>query len=261
MKPPVKAVIFDLDGTLVDTETLSDKAVIYAFEHVLSDETLHTLRTKGLPWALKRQLLGLRGSEWAPLAIQYAIDHWRLAPENATTVMEVWNRWEQHLNALCSTVQACPGAVALVQSLQDACLPMAIATSSRAAAVEQKRKNHQDTIFSKIKVIVAGDDPAVVNGKPAPDIYLEAARQLGVDPSKCLVFEDALSGAQSGKAAGCQVVVVPDARYTAEEKVVFASVADIVLDSLLDFDGAMFGLDVKMESSKVPAKRCRESSN
>lgn len=49
-------------------------------------------------------------------------------------------------------------------------------------------------MFQHIKVIVAGDDPAVKKGKPAADIYLEAARQLGVDPKECLVFEDALSG-------------------------------------------------------------------
>lgn len=49
-------------------------------------------------------------------------------------------------------------------------------------------------MFQNIQLIVAGDHPAVKNGKPAPDIYLEAARQLKVDPKECLVFEDALSG-------------------------------------------------------------------
>ena len=49
-------------------------------------------------------------------------------------------------------------------------------------------------MFQHIQLIVAGDNPAVKNGKPAPDIYLEAARQLKVDPKECLVFEDALSG-------------------------------------------------------------------
>ena len=92
--------------------------------------------------------------------------------------------------------------------------------------------------------IVAGDDPAVINGKPAPDIYLEAARRLNVDPTECLVFEDALSGVRSGKAAGCHVVAIPDPRFSTEEKKVFANEADVVLDSLLEFDASQFGLDV-----------------
>lgn len=90
--------------------------------------------------------------------------------------------------------------------------------------------------------IVAGDDPAVKQGKPAPDIYLEAARQLNVSPSECLVFEDALSGVKAGKAAGCHVVAVPDPRM---DKSVFG-IADEVLDSLWDFDGRPWGLSFTM---------------
>ena len=69
---------------------------------------------------------------------------------------------------------------------------MAIATSSRYDGVQKKRKRHED-MFQFIKTIVAGDDPNVLNGKPSPDIYLEAARRLNVHPKECLVFEDALS--------------------------------------------------------------------
>jgi beta-phosphoglucomutase-like phosphatase (HAD superfamily) len=97
-----------------------------------------------------------------------------------------------------------------------------------------------------MKVIVAGDDTAVQNGKPAPDIYLEAARQLNVDPRHCLVFEDALSGVQSGKAAGCRVVAIPDARFSKEEKAMFVHEATVVVTDLWHFDGTTFGLDVNM---------------
>jgi beta-phosphoglucomutase-like phosphatase (HAD superfamily) len=88
---------------------------------------------------------------------------------------------------------------------------MAIATSSQMAAVESKRIRHED-MFSAMSVIVTGDDPAVRSGKPAPDIFLEAASRMGVDPKNCLVFEDSMTGVMSGKAAGCQVVAVPDSR-------------------------------------------------
>ena len=86
-------------------------------------------------------------------------------------------------------------------------------------------------MFQCIPEIITGDD--VKNGKPAPDIYTEAARRLGVDPADCIAVEDSLVGARSGKAAGCYVIVVPDTRM---EKSVFEPYADEVLDSLRDFD-------------------------
>jgi len=87
-------------------------------------------------------------------------------------------------------------------------------------------------MFSKIETIVTGEQ--VKHGKPAPDIYLEAAQRLGVDPTNCLVFEDALSGAQAGKAAGCFVVAVPDARL--EDKGQKFHFVDVVLGDLTEFD-------------------------
>ena len=126
---------------------------------------------------------------------------------------------------------------------------MAIATSSRKEAVDKKATNHSD-MFRHISTIVAGDHPAVKSGKPAPDIYLEAARQLGVEPSECLVVEDALSGVRSGKAAGCTVVAVPDARFTEDEKAIFATESDFVLESLWDFETTEIGgLSLKLRNN------------
>ena len=101
-------------------------------------------------------------------------------------------------------------------------------------------------IFSntQLLIITPSNCEVLINGKPAPDIYLEAARRLNVDPTECLVFEDALSGVRSGKAAGCHVVAIPDPRFSTEEKKVFANEADVVLDSLLEFDASQFGLEV-----------------
>lgn len=103
-------------------------------------------------------------------------------------------------------------------------------------------------MFQKMTTIVAGDDPAVKNGKPAPDMYIEAARRLGLDPSECLVFEDAMSGVKAGKAAGCAVVAVPDPRM---DKSAFELVADIVLDDLCQFDGTQWGINVNMKNALI----------
>ena len=240
---PIKAILFDLDGTLLDTEALSDKAMLAVFEHTLPQNLWQTYVSEGyrLPWELKKQLLGLRGSEWAPIVISYARDVWKIAEERLPTVTELWQGWEEKLNEYCEQVESCTGAAQLVERLAAAGIPMAIATSSRAASVEMKRKRH-GPMFDRIKVIVPGDHPLVQNGKPAPDIYLEAARQMGVDPTECLVFEDALSGVRSGKSAGCQVVAIPDPRFTVEEKQSFLTEADIVIDDLSQFDGALFGM-------------------
>jgi beta-phosphoglucomutase-like phosphatase (HAD superfamily) len=99
-----------------------------------------------------------------------------------------------------------------------------------------------------MSTIVCGDDPAVKHGKPAPDIYLEAAHRLGVDPSECLVFEDAMSGVQAAKAAGCRVVAVPDPRMN---KTIFEDVADVVLDSLSQFDGRPWDINIVMETAEL----------
>lgn len=103
-----------------------------------------------------------------------------------------------------------------------------------------------ETMFQSIQVIVTGDDPNVANGKPAPDIYLEAAKRLGVHPSECLVFEDAIAGAQSGKSAGCHVVAVPDYRM---EKDPFLSVSDEILDNMWQFSGERWGIPLDMKEA------------
>merc|ERR1712071_171988 len=141
----------------------------------------------------------------------------------APSVKEFWRRWENGLNDLCVNVKECKGGHAIVDAFYECGVALAIATSSRLAAVERKRMKHE-SMFVKFDEIVTGEE--VKHGKPAPDMYLEAARRLGVDPHKCLAFEDSVHGCQSAKDAGCIVIAVPDPRM---EKSEFASVADLVL--------------------------------
>jgi len=238
MADVVPAIIFDLDGTLLDTEALSDRAMLAVYDSWLSEQIKQERKADGLriPWELKKKILGLRGAEWAPIVIDYAYQHWNV-PRDKITASELWAQWESRLNELCPEVEACAGALNLVTIIDKSNIAMAIATSSRSEAVKKKSSRH-GAMFSKIKLVVPGDHEAVKNGKPAPDIYLEAARQLQIDKEnmrKCLVFEDALSGVRAGKAAGCMVVAVPDPRFTAEERQVFKDEADVVLNDLTEF--------------------------
>ncbi|KAL3934252.1 MAG: hypothetical protein SGBAC_009986 [Bacillariaceae sp.] len=73
--PPIKGILFDLDGTLLDTESLSDQAVLMAFGDSLPKNI------DKVPWELKQQMLGLRGAEWAPIALKYGAEQWGV--ENA----------------------------------------------------------------------------------------------------------------------------------------------------------------------------------
>ena len=255
--PKISAVIFDLDGTLLDTETLSCSAVLDAFGPSLSEDMRAMLRETEnykLPWEIKKETLGLQGHAWIPLVLEYGRIHWGVRvvqdgqtstgdddlPPPAPSVSEFWERWETQLSEMCRNVEALPGAAELVEGLAARNIPMAISTSSRRVAVEKKRIKHE-RIFQHIPVIVCGDDPEVKNGKPAPDGFLEAARQLGVDPTECLVFEDAVAGVQSAVAAGCKSVAVPDPRM--EPDAFVEAKADEVIRSMEEFDFGKWGLE------------------
>ena len=87
-------------------------------------------------------------------------------------------------------------------------VPMAVATSSASRLFELKITRHRDW-FARFRVVVNGDDPRIGHGKPAPDIYLLAARELGVGPEGCLAIEDAPAGVASARAAGARRTASP----------------------------------------------------
>lgn len=179
------AVIFDLDGTLIDTERLAMNATIAAFGTMgfpANLDFLHQLVGKDTPTG--NRLIATR----YPTLDMDALD----------VLVSTAMRQE-----LLSGMPLKPGVRALLAQIQ---LPKAIATSSsRSRALE---KVAQAGLTAEFNHLITLDD--VARAKPAPDPYLLAARLLGVDPARCIAFEDSEIGAEAAHAAGMRVVQVPD---------------------------------------------------
>ncbi|KAG7370314.1 HAD-like domain containing protein [Nitzschia inconspicua] len=241
--PIIQGVLFDLDGTLLDSEPIGCRAVYETLKDYMSDQARKDFQRRDytMEWSLKQQTLGLPGPQWAAVVLDWAQQqHWGGgSSQKLPTVDEFLTTWDQHMSERMHTIQACKGANELVQYLSNIRkIPLAIATSSHSQSVQLKRRRHEETIFRYMSAVVTTDDPAVQQGKPAPDIYIHAAKQISVnDPSYCIVFEDGISGVQAAKAAGCFVIAVPDSRFTQQERqTLFASQADMVLSDLTEFD-------------------------
>ncbi|WP_432563452.1 HAD family hydrolase [Kineococcus sp. SYSU DK003] len=184
------AVLWDMDGTLVDTEP-----------HWIAAETA-LLGRYGASWS-HEQALQLVGSA-LPESGRILADHLaartgvRLEPEAVVAELV-----EAVIAQVTAAVVWRPGALDLLTSLGAAGVPCALVTMSY--------RNLADTVARMVPgaftVVVAGDE--VERGKPAPDPYLRAASLLGVDPADCVVLEDSPTGVASGEAAGCRVLACP----------------------------------------------------
>ena len=187
---PIRAVIFDMDGLMLDTERMAQLAWQRAgaeFGFTLPDELyLQAVgRTAVATEILFRQGLG---SEF-PFADIYAR--------------------KQHYLYTAIENEGIPtkaGLLELLELLERQGLPKAVATSTaRALAL---RKLAAAGLLHRFSIIVCGDE--VPNGKPAPDIFLAAAQKLGVAPANCLVLEDSLAGIRAAHAAGMRAIMIPD---------------------------------------------------
>ncbi len=207
---PATHVVWDMDGVLLDTERLYTQAT----QRVLARYG------KTFDWALKGEMMGRPALE----AARHLVETLALPLSPEGYLRESW----AILETLMPTAAAMPGARALTDALHARGVPQAIATSSPRHLFELKTTRHREW-FERFAVVVLGDDPRIARGKPAPDIFLVTAEALGAPASGCVVIEDSPAGVAAARAAGMQVVGVPD---PALDRAAFAA-ADLVVDSLL----------------------------
>lgn len=185
----VRAIIFDMDGLLLDTERLFLKAYTQAANELGVD----------LPEALYLQMVGHRAD--ASQAILKAG-----LPDSAPVQEIIDSARRTYFSLLEKGVPLRPGALAVLEYCNQRQLPLAVATSTHHALATSKleRAGLLDLFVS----VISGDQ--VEMGKPAPDVYLKAADTLSIPPKECLVLEDSPPGIQSAKAANTMAVLIPD---------------------------------------------------
>ena len=218
LRLPVTHVVWDMDGVLLDTEKLYTQAT----------QTVVARYGRTYDWTLKAEMMGRRAVEAATLLVERL--QLPLSPDEY--LRESWAILEE----LMPTAGAMPGARAATAALAACGVVQVVASSSPRHLFDLKTTHHRDW-FRAFAAITLGDDPRVAHGKPAPDIFLVAAASVGAVPQECLVIEDAPAGVAAARAAGMQVVAVPD---PALDRATFAA-ADLILDSLTQLSPALIG--------------------
>jgi HAD superfamily hydrolase (TIGR01509 family) len=209
MSPPFYAVIFDLDGVLADSEPwwnqidaklLAEHGVSYRGEY-------------------HRNVLGV--------SYRLAVEFYKNAFHLSASVEELMRRrGEIATEFFANRVGLFPSAKRMLEQLREMKLHLAVATSSVSASARPLLDRTE--IRSLFSIVITGDE--VQQGKPHPDIYLRAAKKLGISPEACLVIEDAPAGIAAGKAANMRVAAIPDTRFVDPRE--YEMKADYVLGSL-----------------------------
>lgn len=214
MTPPrIEAVIFDLDGVIVDSEIWWDEVRRdFAHDH-------------GRDWTLedRHAVMGANSRQWsATIRERLGLDLDAAEIERAVVdgVVERYRR---------DGPPAIPGAVDAVRRIATR-WPSALASSSHRRVIDAALA--ATGLTSAFRAIVSSDE--VAHGKPEPDVFLEAARRLGAEPARTLVVEDSLNGLRAARAAGMTTVLVPNGSVPpapgSEDH------ADVVLERLADLD-------------------------
>jgi len=204
----IVAVVFDLDGVIVDSEQVWDEvreAYVRETGGTYTDESA-------------RDMMGMSSPEWS----RYMAEALRVPGTpgeiNAAIVERMLARYGEAPPLL-------PGAVEAVRRI-GASLPLAIASSSNRELIDVVLR--ASGLAADFRATVSSEE--VPRGKPWPDVYLDAARRLGVDPARCGAVEDSHNGIRSAKAAGMRVVAVPNAHYPPDDEAL--GLADVVVPSI-----------------------------
>jgi beta-phosphoglucomutase-like phosphatase (HAD superfamily) len=212
----VRAILFDMDGLLIDSEPLWHEAEIYGFGLaglcLTPEQCLETT--------------GLRVDE--VVQFHYAQRPWAApAPEAVTTAIV-----ERLIALVRSRGVLKPGVSEALECARASGLRIALASSSPYAIIDAVLDTFG--LRSAFEVIHSAEEEA--RGKPEPDVYLTAARKLDVDPALCLALEDSPNGVLAAKAAGMQCIAVPEPVLRNDPRL---ARADAILGSLLEFDAAL----------------------
>jgi HAD superfamily hydrolase (TIGR01509 family) len=204
----IEGVVFDLDGVLLQSEEVWD-AVRERY-----------VRKRGGRYDadVQRAMMGMSAPEWSRFLHEDAG-----VPEEPEAI----NRdvVELMLEAYRRELPLVPGAVEAVRRVAEA-FPLALASSSNRAIFEEVLE--LAGLAECFRATVSSEE--VERGKPAPDVYLEAARRLGVAPGSCAAVEDSHAGIRSAKSAGMRVVAIPNASYPPDDEAL--ALADLTLESL-----------------------------
>ena len=205
-----EAVVFDLDGVLLQSEEVWD-AVRQRY-----------VRERGGRYddEVQRAMMGMSAPEWSRFLHEEAGVPDDIDEINSEVVRRMLEAYRRELPLV-------PGAVATVQRIADA-FPLALASSSNREVFEEVLA--LAGLAACFRATVSSEE--VERGKPAPDVYLEAARRLGVHPARCAAVEDSHAGIRSAKSARMRVVAIPNAAYPPDEEAL--ELADAVVRSLDD---------------------------
>lgn len=215
------AVVFDLDGVIVDTEQVWDDV-----RARLTTDWGGTYTPEA-----QRAMMGMSSTEWS----RYMHDELGLAQSPGEIDAEVVRRMLARYREALPLVD---GAVAAVERLHRGGLALAVASSSNRPLIDAVTEIAGMRPYFTVTV----SSEEVPRGKPSPDVYLEAARRLGIAPGLCAAVEDSANGIRAAHAAGMRVIAYPNAHYPPSPEPL--ALADLTLSSLADLTvEAVSGLD------------------
>ena len=212
----IEAVIFDMDGLIIDSEPLWKEGEIKVFKTVGVSLTLD----------MTRQTTGLRTDE--------VVEYWhKRYPWETPTQQEISKQIDETVIALIKEKGTpMPGVNEAFSICKNANLSIAIASSSSMLLITTVLEKFGLT--DKIKVIRSAHNEAY--GKPHPAVYISAAEELGVHPNHCLTFEDSANGVLAAKAAKMKCIAIPEPGLRNDKRF---GIADMILHSLHDFNAEM----------------------